>query len=167
MSENNAEIQQNDAALSEKEPQPAETPQTSDSESQQPSEKQLNQIAKLHRECAKYRTALNTSNSEKAELQKLFDDLKADYALLSKQNNDQNIIRKLERAGCLKPALVLKDIPEDCQNTDEFLEEYQALNPFLFQKPKTRHGFSFKGGKASNYTASQQMNNYIRSAIGR
>ncbi|MCR5261571.1 MAG: hypothetical protein K6C94_06995 [Candidatus Gastranaerophilales bacterium] len=164
MTENNNDFQQN-TVLSEKEK--TENQQTTDSVSQQPTEKQLNQIARLHKECAKYRTALNTSNSEKAELEKLFNNLKADYASISKQNYDQSIITKLEKAGCLKPSLVLKDIPEDCQNVDEFVQEYQQNNPFLFKKPQTRHGYTFKNGKASNYTASQQMNNYIRSALGR
>ena len=167
MTEDNLNFQQNNDVLSEKDIQDTENCQAVESEAQQTQQKQLNQIAKLHRECARYRTALNTSNSEKADLEKLVNNLKADFDSVSRQNYNQNIIRKLENAGCLKPSLVLKDIPEDCQNIDEYLEEYKNNNSFLFRQPKSRHGFSFKNGKATNFTASQQMNSYIRSALGR
>ncbi|MBQ2643980.1 hypothetical protein IJG14_00225 [bacterium] len=139
----------------------------SEPEVQNLSQKQLKQIAKLHKECAKYRTALNASNAEYADLKSLFQNLQVQFDTVSKQKNNQDYIHKLENLGCLKPELVLKDIPDDCQNFDEFINEYQINNPFLFKKTKYRHGFSFRGSKSSNYTASQQMNNYIRSALGR
>ncbi len=133
----------------------------------QNSSKQVNELAKLHRECAKYRTALNSSNSEKQELQKLVEDYKQQISDITKQNNEQKILQKLEAKGCLKPNLVLNDIPAECENIDEFLKDYAQNNPFLFKKTVSRHGFNFSGAKASNYTTSQQMNNYIRSALGR
>ena len=37
------------------------------------------EIAKLHKECAKYRTALKTSNEEKEAVQRQFDDLQQEY----------------------------------------------------------------------------------------
>ena len=129
--------------------------------------KQVNELAKLHRECAKYRTALNSSNSEKQELQKLVEDYKQQISDINKQNNQQKILQKLEAKGCLKPNLVINDIPAECEDIDEFLTVYAENNPFLFKKTVTRHGFNFSGAKASNYTTSQQMNNYIRSALGR
>lgn len=130
-------------------------------------QKQLSEIAKLHRECAKYRTSLNSANTEKAELEKLLQNLKADFETISKEKLNQEILYKLEMSGCLKPNLVLKDIPAECENLDDFLTDYKNNNPFLFQQQKTRHGFAFKGVKSTNYTSSQQMNNYIRSALGR
>jgi len=129
--------------------------------------KQNDEIAKLHRECAKYRTALNSSKEEKANLQKMFDDLQNELKSVTQLKKNQEITHKLELAGCLKPDLVLADIPQDCENLEEFVDLYKKNNPFLFKQTKIKHGFAFRGGKASNYTTSQQMNNYIRSALGR
>lgn len=125
------------------------------------------EVAKLHRECAKYRTALNASNEEKTALQKDFDEAKNEIENLTKQKKESEIMYKLEKIGCLKPMLVLSDIPADCEDIDGFLNVYKNENRFLFSREKNRHGFAFRGGKASNYTTSQQMNNYIRSALGR
>lgn len=167
-----ADFQQNVTTTEKSELPPAteaenNTIQNDEPEVQQLSQKQLNEIAKLHRECAKYRTALNSSNTEKADLEKLFQNLKADFDSVSRQKYNQEILHKLEMAGCLKPDLVLKDIPVDCENLDGFLADYKKNNNFLFKKEKVRHGFTFRGGKSTNYTPSQQMNNYIRSALGR
>ena len=128
---------------------------------------QNSEVAKLHRECAKYRTALNASNEEKTTLQKNFDEAKCQIENLTKQKNEGEILHKLEKIGCLKPNLVLSEIPAECEDLDGFLKVYKNENPFLFKSEKTRHGFAFRGGRASNYTTSQQMNNYIRSALGR
>lgn len=125
------------------------------------------EVAKLHRECAKYRTALNASNEEKTALQKDFDDARNEIQILTQQKKESEILYKLEKIGCLKPMLVLSDIPADCEDIDGFLNVYKNENRFLFSREKNRHGFAFRGGKASNYTTSQQMNNYIRSALGR
>lgn len=126
-----------------------------------------NEIAKLHRECAKYRNALKASIEEKDFACKKFDDIKSELDSVYKQKREQDILFKLEKSGCLKPSLVLKDIPSDCPDLDEFLSIYQKENPFLFKSNKVKHGYAFRGCRASNYTPSQQMNNYIRSALGR
>lgn len=131
------------------------------------SEISKNEIAKLHRECAKYRTALNTSNNEKANLQKQFDELKIELEKIVNVKKEQEILFKLEQAGCLKPKLVLSEIPADCEDLDVFIKNYKIENRFLFEQKKQKHGFSFRGSKSSHYTTSQQMNNYIRSALGR
>lgn len=128
---------------------------------------QNSEIAKLHRECAKYRTALNASNEEKTVLQQNFDEAKNQIENLTKQKFESEILHKLEKIGCLKPTLVLSEIPAECEDIDDFLKVYKKENSFLFKGEKNRHGFSFRGGKSSNYTTSQQMNNYIRSALGR
>lgn len=125
------------------------------------------EIAKLHKECAKYRTALKTSNEEKEAVQRQFDDLQQEYKRVLNSKREQEILHKLQIKGCKKPELALRDIPADCNDLDEFLSLYSKDNSFLFDKPKTKHGYSFRGGRASNYTPSQQMNNYIRSALGR
>lgn len=131
------------------------------------SEISKNEIAKLHRECAKYRTALNTTNDEKANLQKQFDELKIELEKIVNVKKEQEILFKLEKAGCLKPKLVLSEIPADCEDLDGFIKNYKNENQFLFERKKQKHGFSFRGSRSSNYTTSQQMNNYIRSALGR
>lgn len=124
-------------------------------------------VARLHKECAKYRLALKTSNQEKLTVQQQFDDVRKQLESLKAQSFEQTAMMKLDKQGCLRSALVLKDIPQDCENLDEFIENYKKNCPFLFSKQKSKHGFSFKGGKNANYTPSQKMNNYIRSAIGR
>jgi hypothetical protein len=149
----------------------------SDESEVQPAVEQINEsvaqnsksdeVAKLHRECAKYRTALNASKEEKQLLLSDLENLKKEFEIVLKQKNNQNVLFKLEKMGCLKPDLVMSEIPEDCSDFDEFLKNYISQNSFLFKKQKLRHGFSFQGGKTSNYTTSQQMNNYIRSALGR
>lgn len=125
------------------------------------------EIAKLHRECAKYRNALKASNEEKAATIKQYDDLQAEYNRVLNSKREQEILHKLQLKGCKKPELALRDIPPDCNDVDDFLSLYAKQNSFLFEKPKNKHGYSFRGGRASNYTPSQQMNNYIRSALGR
>ena len=124
-------------------------------------------VARLHKECAKYRLALKTSNQEKLTVQQQFDDVRKQLESLKAQSFEQIALMKLDKQGCLRSALVLKDIPQDCENLDEFIENYRKNCPFLFSNKKSKHGFSFKGGKNANYTPSQKMNNYIRSAIGR
>ncbi len=126
-----------------------------------------NEIAKLHRECAKYRNALKSLNDENADIQKQLGNVQSELESANKQNFQQSVLHKLELNGCLKPLLVLKDIPEDCNDIDEFLASYKKENSFLFKSEKIKHGFSFKNSRAVNYSPSQQMNNYIRSALGR
>lgn len=125
------------------------------------------EIAKLHRECAKYRNALKTSNLEKDEALKRFEEIKTELDSVCKQKREREIFYTLEKFGCLKPDLVIKDIPENCENVEDFLSSYKTQNPFLFESPKTKHGFAFRSNRAVNYSPSQQMNNYIRSALGR
>lgn len=129
--------------------------------------KKESDVAKLHKECAKYRLALKTSNQEKLSIQQQFDDVKKQLESVKAQSFEQIALMKLDKQGCLRSALVLKDIPQNCENLDEFIENYKKNCPFLFSNKKNKHGFSFKGGKNANYTPSQKMNNYIRSAIGR
>jgi len=124
-------------------------------------------IAKLHKECAKYRLALKNSNQEKLSIQQQFDDVRKELESVKIRNFEQLALLKLDNYGCLRSALVIKDIPQNCENLDDFIENYKQNNPFLFKKQKSKHGFSFKCGKNANYTPSQKMNNYIRSAIGR
>ena len=125
------------------------------------------ELKKLHRECAKYRTELKSSKEENVSLQKGFDELKSELESVKKSSKEQQIIHKLEKLGCLKPALVLNDIPHDCSDLDSFLSQYKNDNKFLFQTTKEKHGFSFKSGRNRNLSPAQQMNHYIRSAVGR
>ena len=133
----------------------------------QPDVKKDGDIARLHKECAKYRLALKNSNQEKLSIQQQFDDVRKELESVKLQNFEQLALSKLDKQGCLRSALVFKDIPQNCENLDDFIENYKKNNPFLFKKQKSKHGFSFKSGKNANYTPSQKMNNYIRSAIGR
>ena len=100
-------------------------------------------------------------------LETQLNETKQQLADLQKQARDKDFTARLDKAGCLKSKLVLNEIPDDCENPDDFIARYKKENPFLFRKEKFKHGYSFKGPKARNYTASQQMNNLIRSALGR
>lgn len=85
------------------------------------------EIAKLHKECAKYRTALKTSNEEKEAVQRQFDDLQQEYKRVLNSKREQEILHKLQIKGCKKPELALRDIPTDCNDLDEFCRSTQRI----------------------------------------
>jgi len=50
---------------------------------------------------------------------------------------------------------------------DEFIEKYKEENSFLFKSPKQNIGSVFKTSGKQNLSPSQQMDAYIRAALGR
>ncbi len=123
--------------------------------------------ARLRREAAKYRTAAKSELARNEALSKELSETKAELERYVLERKNSLIVSKLDKAGCLKSRLVLADFPEDCDDPDEFIKAYKKENPFLFRKEKVKHGYAFKSGRAKNYSPSQQMNNLIRSALGR
>lgn len=125
------------------------------------------QIKKLHRDCAKYRYDLKTFKEENILLKQQNGEMLSELNALKQEKFERDILHKLEKLGCLKPSLVLKDLPDNLENIDDFLQNYKNENAFLFKPKKNKHGYSYRSVKTINYTTSQQMNNCIRSALNR
>ena len=125
------------------------------------------QIEKLRQEASKNRVAAAEALEAKTELEAKAKQIQTELAELKKAHRAEVIMRKLDARGCLKSSLAVKDVPEDCEDLDKFIETYCNENPFLFNKNKTRHGGLFKPQKTRILSPSQQMDRVIRSALGR
>ena len=94
-------------------------------------------------------------NEEILKLQKEIADLK-------EENFNVKTISSLERAGCLKPELVLKSVPRDCENLDEWIENFKSENDILFDDAQYNHGGIYKPTVSKNLSPNEIMNNFIR-----
>lgn len=88
--------------------------------------------------------------------------LKEEISLLKKENFNIKTLAALEKSGCLKPELAAKTIPENCENIQEWVEQFKAENDILFRKPLQDHGNTFKPTQCTNLSPVEIMNNYIR-----
>lgn len=127
------------------------------------------EMQRLRDESAKNRKTLKTEAEEKLNLQAKAEEIQAELTALKATHRSLNIMRLLDKAGCIKSELVAKDIPEDCKDFEEFIENYKKENGFLFQslQQKQNRGGSYKPSTTVNLTPSQQMDAYIRQALGR
>ncbi|MBS4760298.1 MAG: hypothetical protein KHX03_06335 [Clostridium sp.] len=125
------------------------------------------EIEKLRKESAKYRTASRNEAEQRAALEEKAHEIQKELDALRISNRSLKVLRALDKAGCIKSELVAKDIPSDCENLEEFIEEYKAMNDFLFKEKKQSYGGIFKPSSTKNLTPSQQMDAYIRAALGR
>ena len=125
------------------------------------------EIEKLRKEAAKYRSISKIEAAQKLELQKMSEEIKKELDSLKESNRNLKIMRALDKAGCIKSDLVSKEVPIDCENLEEFIERYKEDNKFLFSAQKKNVGSTFKASGAKNLTPSQQMDAYIRAALGR
>lgn len=125
------------------------------------------EIEKLRKEAAKYRTASKTEALQKTELQKKADEIQKELDSLKELNRNLKVMRALDKAGCIKSELVSKDVPTDCEDLNAFIENYKEENKFLFKSLKKTIGSTFKASGAKNLSPSQQMDAYIRAALGR
>ena len=98
------------------------------------------------------------SEEENEEILKL----KKEIEQLKEENFNVKTISSLERAGCLKPELVLKSVPRDCENLDEWIDKFKAENDILFGNPNDSHGGSYKPTVSKNLSPNEIMNNFIR-----
>lgn len=125
------------------------------------------EIEKLRKEAAKYRVASRTEAEQKADLQKKSEEIQKELDALKQMNRNLKVMRALDKAGCIKSDLVAKDIPLDCEDLEGFIESYRESNKFLFNVKKQTIGGNFKASGAKNLSPSQQMDAYIRAALGR
>ena len=129
------------------------------------------EIEKLRKEAAKYRTSSKKEEEQKLALQTRAQEIQNELDALKQEHKNLTVIRKLDRAGCIKSELVAKDIPanlESSEELDKFIEQYKEENGFLFQESKSNNlGGTFKTCTTKVLTPSQQMDAYIRAALGR
>ena len=128
------------------------------------------ELEKLRKEAAKYRNSTKAEEQEKLEIQAKAHEIQKELESLKAQHRTLSIIQKLDKAGCIKSELVAKDIPAQMslsEDLDKFIEKYKEENKFLFKAPKQNAGGNFKASGAKNLTPSQQMDAYIRAALGR
>ena len=81
---------------------------------------------------------------------------------LMKENRKIKTLSSLNKFGCLKSELVAKEIPSDCENIDEWVQNYKNENEFLFSLPPESHGGNFKPSRSNNLSPTELMNNFIR-----
>lgn len=128
------------------------------------------EIEKLRKEAAKYRTSSKVEAEQKLEIQAKAQEIQKELDALKAEHRNLSIIQKLDKAGCIKSELVAKDIPSDLssgEDLNKFIENYKEQNKFLFKAPKQNAGGTFKTSGKKNLTPSQQMDAYIRAALGR
>ncbi len=129
------------------------------------------EIEKLRKEAAKYRTSSKKEEEQKLALQTRAQEIQNELDALKQEHKNLTVIRKLDRAGCIKSELVAKDIPDNLESSEEldkFIEQYKEENGFLFQASKNNNlGGTFKTCTTKVLTPSQQMDAYIRAALGR
>ena len=107
------------------------------------------EIEKLRKEAAKYRTSSKKEEEQKLALQTRAQEIQNELDALKQEHKNLTVIRKLDRAG-------------------KFIEQYKEENGFLFQESKNNNlGGTFKTCTTKVLTPSQQMDAYIRAALGR
>ncbi len=125
------------------------------------------EIEKLRKEAAKYRISSKNEYEEKELFKQKNEEISKELAALKIKHKELEIMRTLDNAGCLKSELVAKDIPFDCENLKDFVDKYKDENQFLFRHQKENISSSFKTSTSKNLTPTQQMDAYIRAALGR
>lgn len=125
------------------------------------------EIEKLRKESAKYRVSSRDEALQKQEIEQKAHEIQKELDALKSSHKSLSIMRKLDKAGCIKSELVAKDMPADCENLDDFIESYKSENAFLFKTQKQSRGGTFKPSVSKSLTPSQQMDAYIRRALGR
>ena len=124
----------------------------------------------MRKEAAKYRNSTRVETQKKLEIQAKVQEIQEELDSLKLEHRNLSVIQKLDKAGCVKSELVAKDVPADIstgEDLDAFIENYREENKFLFKTPKQNAGGSFKASGKKNLTPSQQMDAYIRAALGR
>ena len=93
-----------------------------------------------------------------SELEKL----KKEISALKSENFNLKTLSALEKSGCIKPDLVMKAVPENCENLQDWIDSFKSENEILFKQPAQNHGGSYKPTNCTNLSPSELMNNYIR-----
>lgn len=101
------------------------------------------------------------NESEKKYTQEI-ENLKKEITALKSENFNVKTLAALEKSGCLKPELVIKAVPKDCENLQDWIDTFKTENDILFKQPPRNHGGNFKPSNCCNLSPTELMNNYIR-----
>ena len=121
------------------------------------------QISELRKEAANYRTKAKGKETIEEQLKTLqdeFDKTKRENRLVKNQS-------LLDKAGCIKSDLVASVIPDDCDNVQEWIDNYKKENEVLFKAQSNNHGGNYKPSSSNNQSPNVMMNEFIRSEAGR
>ena len=88
--------------------------------------------------------------------------LKEELSKLKAENFNLRAKSALEKSGCIKPDLAIKALPPDCENIQDWIENFKSENDILFKPESINHGANFKPTQCSNLSPVEIMNNYIR-----
>lgn len=91
-------------------------------------------------------------------------ELKEQIDLLKEENSNMKKQSLLEKAGCINTDLVLKAIPDDCEDIQEWIDNFKAANEVLFKQPPKSFGGSFKPSRTNILNPRELMNDYIRNS---
>ena len=90
------------------------------------------------------------------------ENLQKEIAELKRENRKIKNVAALDKFGCLKSELIAREIPQECENVDEWIRDYKTNNEFLFRQPPENHGGIFKPSRSNNLSPTELMNNFIR-----
>lgn len=90
------------------------------------------------------------------------ENLQKEIAELKRENRKIKNVAALDKFGCLKSELIAREIPQECENVDEWIRDYKTNNEFLFRHPSENHGGTFKPSRSNNLSPTELMNNFIR-----
>lgn len=120
------------------------------------------EISDLRKEAANYRTKAKGKETVEEQLKALQDE----FAKTKRENRLVKNQSLLDKAGCIKSDLVATVIPDDCDNVQEWIENYKKENEILFKTATTNHGGNFKPSNGTNANPHDAINNFIRSKHG-
>lgn len=125
------------------------------------------EIAELRKEAAKYRNSAKATSTEKQTVEEQLRVIQEKLQETEKENKRVKVESLLDKSGCIKSDLVAKVIPNDCEDISAWIEDFKKNNAILFKTEKQNKGGGYKPTANNNLTPSQQMDYYIRSAMGR
>ena len=121
------------------------------------------QIADLRKEAASYRTKAKDKASVEEQLKALQDE----FAKTKRENRLVKNQALLDKAGCIKSDLVASVIPDDCDNVQEWIDNYKKDNEILFKAATNNHGGNYKPATSNNQNPNEVVNDFIRARAGR
>lgn len=120
------------------------------------------ELADVRKEAASYRTKAKGKETVEEQLKALQDE----FAKTKRENRLVKNQSLLDKAGCIKSDLVATVIPDDCDNVQEWIENYKKENEILFKTATQNHGGNFKPSNGTNVNPHDAINNFIRSKHG-
>jgi hypothetical protein len=121
------------------------------------------ELADVRKEAASYRNKAKGKETVEEQLKALQDE----FAKTKRENRLVKNQSLLDKAGCIKSDLVATVIPDDCDNVQEWIDNYKKDNEVLFKTATTNHGGNFKPSNGNNTNPHEAMNEFIRARSGR